>query len=99
MDMKLEDFRSSMTNDEPPAGITSSLAALWYAGKGDWEQAHNIAQDIPTRDGSWVHAWLHRREGDEWNANYWYNRAGRSNPGGSLEKEWNDIVVVLLGQA
>jgi len=99
MDMKIEDFQTSMSSDQPPAGITSSLAALWYAGKGDWEQAHNIAQDIPTRDGSWVHAWLHRQEGDEWNANYWYNRAGRSNPGGSLEKEWKDIVAALLGQA
>jgi hypothetical protein len=97
MDMKLEDFQSSLSNDLPPAGITSSLAALWYAGKGDWEQAHNIAQDIPTRDGSWVHAWLHRQEGDEWNANYWYNRASRPNPGGPFEKEWKDIVVTLLG--
>lgn len=95
--MKFEAFKTSLQSQEPPQGITASLAALWYAGKGDWEQAHNIAQDIPTKEGSWVHAYLHRVEGDEWNANYWYNRAGRSNPGGKTEAEWQHIVASLLG--
>ena len=97
--MKFEEFKASLKQEAPPAGITASLAALWYAGKGDWEQAHNIAQDIPTPEGSWVHAWLHRQEGDEWNANYWYNRAGRSNPGNALEQEWEEMVATLLGSA
>lgn len=97
--MKVEAFKNSLQQDLPPAGITSSLAALWYAGKGDWEQAHTIAQDIPTRDGSWVHAFLHRQEGDAWNANYWYNRAGKTNPGNSLEEEWEGIVAAQLRQA
>jgi len=95
--MKLEEFKASMSREVPPTGITSSLTALWYAGKGDWEQAHAIAQDIPTRDGSWVHAYLHRVEGDEWNANYWYNRAQRSMPAMTLEQEWAAIAASLLG--
>jgi hypothetical protein len=95
--MRPEQFKATLTDEHPPAGITNSLAALWYAGKGDWEQAHAIAQDIPTNDGSRVHAYLHRREGDQWNANYWYNRAGRTMPAYSLEEEWEAIVRELLG--
>ncbi len=67
--MKFEEFKASMKQEAPPPGITASLTALWYAGKGDWEQAHSITQDINTSEGSWVHAYLHRQEGDEWNAN------------------------------
>jgi hypothetical protein len=89
-------FKSTLTGERPPEGITGCLAALWYAGKGDWEQAHNIAQDIPTAEGSWVHAYLHRQEGDSGNANYWYVRAGRPMPGYSLEQEWEEIVEALL---
>lgn len=97
--MKLEAFKSSMSGDIPPMDIPSTLAALWYAGKGDWERAHNIAQDIPTREGSWVHAYLHRVEGDRGNANYWYNRAGRSMPASTLEEEWEAIVKAMLASA
>lgn len=97
--MKFEEFKESMSRDVPPADITSSLAALWYAGKGDWKQAHTIAQDIPTREGSWVHAYLHRLEGDVSNANYWYNRAGRSMPVSTLEHEWEAIVKTMLSSA
>lgn len=96
--MTLEQFEDTLTGDAPPAGITNSLAAMWYDGKGDWEQAHHIAQDIPTPEGSWVHAYLHRKEGDNWNANYWYNRADQSMPAASLEQEWKDIVARLLGK-
>ena len=94
--MKFEEFKASMPGELPPKGITSSLAALWYAGKGDWEQAHAIAQDVPTREGSWVHAYLHRVEGDQWNANYWYNRAGKTMPAVDLDAEWEDIVKTML---
>ena len=96
--MTKEQFKATLGNALPPVGITASLAAMWYAGKGDWEQAHAIAQDVPTREGSWVHAYLHRQEGDEWNAHYWYNRAGRSMPPYSLEEEWEKMVAELLGQ-
>ena len=95
--MTLEEFTTSLSGEAPPPGVTSSLAAMWYDGKGDWEQAHDIAQDIPTREGSWVHAYLHRKEGDNWNANYWYNRAGRNMPDTTLEQEWKDMVRALLG--
>jgi hypothetical protein len=94
--MKFEEFKASMADELPPRDITSSLAALWYAGKGDWEQAHAIAQDVPTREGSWVHAYLHRVEGDQWNADYWYNRAGKTMPGVGLEQEWENIVKAML---
>ena len=94
--MKFEEYKASMAHDLPPTGIPSTLTALWYAGKGDWERAHNIAQDIPTRDGSWVHAYLHRVEGDQGNAGYWYNRAGRSMPAFSPEREWEEMVTQLL---
>jgi len=95
--MNFAAFQSSLTASHPPAGLNTYLQSLWYDGKGDWEQAHNIAQDIPTREGSWVHAYLHRKEGDNWNANYWYNRAGRSMPDTTLEQEWKEMVRALLG--
>ncbi len=94
--MKFEQFKATVGDEQAPAGITASLTALWYAGKGDWEQAHNMAQDISTREGSWVHAYLHRVEGDESNANYWYKKAGRTMPALSLEEEWAEIVKALL---
>jgi hypothetical protein len=97
--MKFEDFKASMDRELPPSDLPSSLVALWYAGKGDWEQAHTIAQDIPTREGSWVHAYLHRVEGDRSNANYWYNQAGRSMPLTTLEEEWEAIVKAMLAAA
>jgi hypothetical protein len=97
--MQFEEFKTSMRQDTPPAGLPPLLTALWHAGKGDWERAHTIAQDIPTREGSWVHAYLHRVEGDEGNAGYWYSRAGRKMPGVALEQEWADIVRAMLATA
>lgn len=95
--MTLEQFEATLAGEGPPQNLTDSLAAMWYDGKGDWEQAHTIAQDIPTREGSWVHAYLHRKEGDKWNAGYWYNRAGRTMPDYPLEQEWKEMVMTLLG--
>ena len=95
--MTMEEFTATLSKEDPPEGITGSLAALWYDGKGDWEQAHMIAQDIPTLEGSWVHAYLHRKEGDDWNANYWYQRSNRVMPPYSLEQEWKEIVLAFLG--
>lgn len=94
--MTLEEFKSSLKNSAPPEGLTPLLEALWYEGKNDWEMAHNIAQDINSNDGSWIHAYLHRKEGDLGNASYWYSRAGRRMPEVSLEKEWEEIVRELL---
>ena len=97
--MTFEQFKATLSHDQPPAGIPSALTALWYAQKDKWEKAHDIAQDILTREGSWVHAYLHRVEGDEGNAHYWYTRAGRQLPALTLEQEWEDIVKTMLASA
>ena len=72
-----------------PAGIDPLLHALLIDAAGDWDTAHRIAQEVHTLDGSWVHAYLHRKEGDRWNAGYWYDRAARPFPVYSLEEEWH----------
>src|SRR5229473_8476155 len=97
--MNLDEFKNSLTLEQPPAGISPCLAALWFDGKGDWEKSHQIAQDIETNDGAWVHAYLHRKEGDPGNARYWYNRAGRSMPEHSLEKEWEELAGTLIQES
>ncbi|MBK8563101.1 MAG: hypothetical protein IPN76_07060 [Saprospiraceae bacterium] len=84
-------FKSSPT---PPTD-NPLLAALWHDAKGDWEAAHDIAQDIHTREGSWLHAYLHRKEGDQWNAGYWYRQAGKPVHTGTLEQEWEELVSVF----
>jgi hypothetical protein len=96
IEMTLSEFKSSLKNTEPPQGTSDLLLALWHDGKDDWNSSHNIAQDIETSDGSWVHAYLHRKEGDESNARYWYNRAGKKFPKISLEAEWEEIVNHFL---
>jgi len=69
--MNFTAFKASLKQDSPPAAVSGPLAALWYAGRGDWERAHAVAQDIETKEGYWVHAYLHRQEGDPGNANGW----------------------------
>jgi hypothetical protein len=96
--MTLEEFRNSLTLPTPPAGLSPLLLALWYDGRNDWEQSHNIAQDIDSANGSWIHAYLHRKEGDTGNAAYWYRRAGKPVPDISLQKEWENISASLLAQ-
>jgi hypothetical protein len=96
--MTLQEFKTSLTLSNPPKGISSLLESLWFDGKGDWEAAHNIAQDIHSDDGSLIHAYLHRKEGDQGNAAYWYHRAKRPVCKVSLEKEWEEIVTEFLGK-
>ncbi|HEX2100512.1 MAG TPA: hypothetical protein VHF69_07605 [Candidatus Synoicihabitans sp.] len=79
-----------------PAELGLPLQALWHDAQGDWEMAHTVAQRAGDRDGDWVHAYLHRKEGDEANARYWYTRAGRPLPAVSLDDEWAAIVTDLL---
>jgi hypothetical protein len=94
--MDYSQFTASLKTDQPPAGISKVLEALWYAGKSDWAKAHTIAQEIESNEGYWVHAYLHRQEGDTGNAGYWYRRAGKPVPSYSLEQEWDEIVTALL---
>ena len=92
--MTLEQFRASLKSDTPPHDL--ALAGLWWDAKGDWTRAHESAQQDQGPRGAWVHAYLHRKQGDASNARYWYDRAGRSSAQGSFDQEWERIVTALL---
>ena len=96
MTMTLASFSESLKSAVPPEGLPPALLALWHDGRGDWDAAHQVAQDIEGPDGAWVHAYLHRREGDAGNAAYWYRRARRPMASGALDAEWRAIVEALL---
>ena len=96
--MNFEQFRESLTNTSPPS-VSEHLKALWHDAKGDWQQSHNIIQDIEDESAAWIHAYLHRKEGDIWNADYWYNKAGKKRPSVSLEQEWKAIATALIEQS
>ncbi|HEX6015452.1 MAG TPA: hypothetical protein VFY87_27355 [Geminicoccaceae bacterium] len=76
-------------------GLAPPLEALWWDACGDWDRAHQVAQSVDTPDGAWVHAYLHRKEGDLSNADYWYRRAGRARPSTPLDAEWAEIARAL----
>ena len=80
-------FKESLQEKEPPQHLSVYLCALWYDAKGDWDKAHQLIQDIPDKDAAWIHAYLHRKEGDSGNADYWYRRAGKQRPATSLDEE------------
>ena len=92
----LAEFRRSLSQRAPAARLRPPLAALWWAAKGDWNKAHEIVMDEGSRDAAWVHAYLHRVEGDLGNARYWYRQAGRSPATGALDAEWEAIVRALI---
>ena len=92
----MAEFKASLSGATPAPGLDAPLAALWWAARGNWDEAHKIAQNEPTAAGSWVHAYLHRVEGDLGNAGYWYRRARQPVATGSLEAEWDGIVSALL---
>jgi hypothetical protein len=94
--MNLEELEALRTAPEPPSHLPPLLEALWWDAREDWDRAHAIAQDVETRDGAWVHAYLHRREGDPGNAAYWYRQAGRPVCRGPLPEEWREIATALL---
>jgi hypothetical protein len=94
--VNLADFKASLSDAAPAPGLDWPLAAMWWAAKGDWDKAHSIAQDQETKDAAWVHAYLHRVEGDLGNAGYWYRQAGKPVASGPLEAEWEQIVQALL---
>ena len=94
--MTIDEFRQSLQGQEPPGHLSFALAGLWWDANGKWAQAHESAQQDETAAGSWVHAYLHRKEGDSSNAGYWYRRAGKPPCPGSLEQEWLQIAESLL---
>jgi len=96
--MTLAEFQRSLTAKTAPRGLAPPLAALWWAQKGDWDKAHKIVMDEGGRDAAWVHAWLHRVEGDAGNAAYWYRQAKRPVASGTHDAEWAAIAAALLGE-
>src|SRR5579875_1968958 len=89
-------FKLSLRQDEPPSSLSTALRALWWLGKDDWSKAHDLVMSSGEADCAWVHAHLHRREGDLDNARYWYRQAGRSPAAGQPAEEWTAIVATLL---
>ena len=94
--MNLTAFKESVAAGQFPANASPYLQALWYDGKEEWEKAHELIQDLPDKNASWIHAYLHRKEGDTWNADYWYQKAGKKRPDVSLEQEWEQMVSAFL---
>jgi hypothetical protein len=92
----IADFRASLSGPAPAPSVSAPLAGLWWAAKGDWDKAHKIVQDESTREAAWVHAYLHRVEGDLGNASYWYRQAGQPVAKDTLEVEWERIVSALI---
>lgn len=90
--MKSAEFKQSLHDHEPPADLGAPLTALWWDAKGEWAQAHGLVDELETPEAMAVHAYLHRKEGEEWNADYWYRRAGRTYRRASLEDEWQALV-------
>ncbi len=94
--MTPQEFRHSLRKDEPSSSLPPLLKALWWDAKGDWSRAHEVAQEIESPDAAWVHAYLHRKEGDSANAAYWYHQAGKPQCSMETEAEWLEIVNQLF---
>jgi hypothetical protein len=95
--VNVDEFRKSLGQPNPPAGLTHALAGLWWDAKDDWTRAHESAQQDEGPEGSWVHAYLYRKEGDQGNAVYWYGRAGKPVCREPLDAEWLSIVKGIAG--
>lgn len=94
--MTLDEFRSTLNHAQAPEGLSPELRAMWEDARGNWNAAHAIAQEIEDKIGSWIHAYLHRKEGELGNAGYWYRRAGQPVAQDGLDEEWARIVTSLL---
>lgn len=94
--MDFKSFVASTDQDSPPEGLELAVQALWQQAKGNWDAAHKLAQEQDDKRGAWVHAHLHRVEGDERNAGYWYGRAEKPHSTASLDDEWNEVAEALL---
>ena len=94
----LTEFKESLKLEHPASGLSDQLKSLWYDGKGDWYQAHAQVDHLTDPALAWVHAYLHRKEGDIWNADYWYSKAGKTRPNLSLDEEWEQLVLQFLDE-
>ena len=88
----MKTFVESLSLSSPPSSFTALLKSLWYDKKGDWKKAHDLVDSLAGEEAAWVHAYLHRKEGDSWNADYWYGRAKKLRPSLTLEEEWEGLV-------
>jgi hypothetical protein len=93
--MDLLAFKASLNYTASPKNLSIYLQSLWYDAKGDWHKAHGLIQDYSDAKASWIHAYLHRKEGDIFNADYWYSKAGKKRPSISLDEEWDHLVSEL----
>jgi hypothetical protein len=94
--MTLTDLKRSLSQPQPPPVLSPALQALWWAAKQDWDAAHKLVMDETGKDSAWVHAYLHRAEGDNENARYWYQKAGKAPASGPSPPEWDAITAELL---
>lgn len=93
--MDIHAFKDTLKEQSCPQNLPPLLKALWLTKNDEWDQAHNLVDGIPSTEASWIHALLHRIEGDKWNAGYWYRRAGRKFPEKSIDEEWEEIAEAL----
>jgi hypothetical protein len=98
MSMHAEAFLKTLGEQAPPAGLPPTLEALWWDAKGDWARAHGLVDELETPEAMAVHAYLHRKEGEDWNAEYWYTRSGKNYYRPALESEWSALLEGLAGQ-
>ncbi len=96
--MNVTEMLASLANERPAEGLDAALAALWWDAKGNWAAAHALVDELETAQGMAVHAYLHRKEGEAWNADYWYRRAGRSFYRADLDEEWEALVAGIDGE-
>lgn len=97
--MNAQEFKNSLVNEQPPEGMSAPFAALWWDAKGDWTRAHHLVDELETKQGMAVHAYLHRKEGAASNADYWYARAGRQFHRPELEEEWRALIEGLSAES
>lgn len=94
--MTIEEFKATLSQQEPPQQLNAVQKALWHDAHGNWDKAHEYAQQKNDSESAWIHAYLHRKEGDILNAQYWYTRAGKQMPQTTLQQEWQDLLEVLV---
>ena len=94
--MNLQEFKETLAENSPSKNLSHHQQALWFDAKGDWQKAHVLIQDVNDKNAAWIHAYLHRKEGDICNADYWYTKANRKRPSLTLQQEWEEIVSFLM---